>query len=140
MDAQRGRQSGRVCAAHRPAGPRGGLQEEPSAVARRDPENREAQAEVRSAEEALCSYLREIGRVGAIFFAKFAHGILLFPSMTVRGEERQLIFFVLPDTRDAPESYVIKDELYAVGDLTACELPIPAKWWRVPMPAPKRRK
>lgn len=109
-------------------------------VAARNPRDQEAESAAEEAGRKLTDLLREVARLGLVFFTDFHRGIVLCASMVKRGDRKERIYLVYRDSQEQPEAWVTHADLFEAGDLEGCEQPIPAAWWRVRMPKRKGRK
>ncbi|OAI41693.1 hypothetical protein AYO40_02550 [Planctomycetaceae bacterium SCGC AG-212-D15] len=109
-------------------------------VARRNPRDREAENAAEEASRKVAELLREVVKLGIVFFTDFHRGIVLCASMVSRRDRKDRIYFVYRDSSDEPEAWVTHADLFDAGDLEGCEQPIPPAWWRVKMPKRKGKK
>lgn len=109
-------------------------------VASRNPRDRNAESAAEEAGRNLNDLLREVAKLGIVFFTDFHRGIILLASMVSRGDRKERIYFVYRDSCEEPEGWISQADLFAFGDLEGCEQPIPPTWWRVRMPKPKRKR
>lgn len=74
----------------------------------------------------------EIEAAGVLLHGGPLRGMVLFPSFTHRaGSRPQPLYLVWRDSRDAVDAYVTAEALRTVGDIAACERPVPRTWKEV---------